>query len=531
MSQNFDFFVPIDSFEKAKDKDGNEVMKIKGIASTADRDSDGEVLDPAGFDLSYFKKQGYLNWHHMRTPDGIIGEPVKAEIKNNQLHIEAILYPESKLARDAYNLASVLEKSSKTRRLGFSIEGKTIEVDPLDKKHITRAAITGCALTPMPKNPHTIAEIVKAHNIGQAFVDDSDLDIKKKKAKKKGLTTDSGRAVIPESVDGQKKDIKELTKAEVYRRIFSLDSSIGSSKAQKVYQLIEKVAMPKNTITEEDIQKAFELLGANSSLDISKGEDMKSAKNKGMNKSKQMKKEEETEEEAEEQEEEEEEEEDDDKATPEEFDKGKHGEEDDEFDKSYSACMSDLTKAMKKAQAMEKAYSKRFGKAGKIAKMLPQANSNSDATITKGGEIDILKGFADVNNATQAIGLILKAQNQQIQELKKSFVATTESLDNTVADLIDSVQDLSKGKQKSIVRPEQLNYRERFEKAETEGKEGTVVSIQNRKQVLEILDKATFAKGEIDEGFAKAMTMFESSGVLLPDQVERLYKTHGIRIV
>ena len=38
---DFNFFMPIE-LEKAQNKKGEKIMKIKGIASTADQDSDGE---------------------------------------------------------------------------------------------------------------------------------------------------------------------------------------------------------------------------------------------------------------------------------------------------------------------------------------------------------------------------------------------------------------------------------------------------------------------------------------------------------
>ncbi|HNQ21397.1 MAG TPA: hypothetical protein PKI46_10085, partial [Bacteroidales bacterium] len=161
---NFKFFVPLE-IEKAKDSQGNEVMKIAGIASTADRDSDGEVLDPSGFDLSYFMNNGFINWHHQAKdkPEAIIGEPTKAEIRKEGLYVEGLLYPESKLAKQVFDLAKGLEKSSKNRRLGFSIEGKVIERDSLDERFVKKAKITGLAVTPTPKNANTIVDIIKGN--------------------------------------------------------------------------------------------------------------------------------------------------------------------------------------------------------------------------------------------------------------------------------------------------------------------------------------------------------------------------------
>src|SRR5574343_665823 len=97
MDNNFKFWVPLDSIQKSKDENGKDVMKIGGIASTNAKDSDGEFLDPNGFDVSYFKNQGFLNWHHQakNDPTAIIGEPTKAEIRKEGLYIEGLLYPEN----------------------------------------------------------------------------------------------------------------------------------------------------------------------------------------------------------------------------------------------------------------------------------------------------------------------------------------------------------------------------------------------------------------------------------------------------
>ena len=164
--KSFQFFVPV-SFEKAQKDDGREVMRLKGVASTSDEDMDKEILEPAGFDLSYFESNGVINWNHIKTPDGVIGEPLKAKVVDNKLELYVDLYPDRKLARDAYELQQSFEKNSKTRTLGFSIEGIPLERDPENPKRITKTIITGCALTQRPTNPKTFAEIAKSLGSGE----------------------------------------------------------------------------------------------------------------------------------------------------------------------------------------------------------------------------------------------------------------------------------------------------------------------------------------------------------------------------
>lgn len=158
----FSVFVPFDIIEKSG-KDGNPEMVIKGVASTRKKDTDDEILEPDGFDVTKFMKSGFLNYNHLasKDPSMIIGEPTKAVAKNGELYIEGVLYPESEMAQKVYQTAKVLRKGSKTRSFGFSIEGKALERDPFNPKRITKAEITGCAITPSPKNSGTSMEIVK----------------------------------------------------------------------------------------------------------------------------------------------------------------------------------------------------------------------------------------------------------------------------------------------------------------------------------------------------------------------------------
>lgn len=163
MSDNFNFWVPA-TIEKAKDENGVEVMRVKGIASTADRDSEDEVLDPIGFDLNRFLKHGQINWNHQgkNDPSKIIGEPDVARITpKGELYIEGYLYNESDLAKSVWKYGETLEKNSKTRKLGWSIEGRALERSISNPKHITKALITGVAITPTPVNVNTYVDLCK----------------------------------------------------------------------------------------------------------------------------------------------------------------------------------------------------------------------------------------------------------------------------------------------------------------------------------------------------------------------------------
>lgn len=163
---SFNFFVPA-SFEKGTERlpDGTEVpvLRVRGIASDDSKDWDEEILEPDGFDLDYFNKYGLINWNHTSktSPKGIIGEPTRSWIQDNKMHVEGVLYPQLELAQDVFTLAETLEQNGSTRRLGWSIEGKATLRDPMNKKRIKKAKITGIAITASPKNSNTLLEVVK----------------------------------------------------------------------------------------------------------------------------------------------------------------------------------------------------------------------------------------------------------------------------------------------------------------------------------------------------------------------------------
>jgi len=251
----FKFFVPIDILSKAGEKDtkGNRKMRIGGIASTGDRDLDEEILDQEGLDLDYLLKSGFFNWHHQssKEPAAIIGEPDIAEITKEGLHIEGDLYSDSKMANDVYDLAMVLKKSGSKRKLGYSIEGKVTERDPLDEKHILKAKVTGIAITPSPKNWNSYLDIIKGIGVNEEYeydtieksVDESVagkvtyiLDVQANGRRitvdksfniqvteiDKALTTTSGSALIRESVEGTPKELMSSKKKEYDNALLTL---------------------------------------------------------------------------------------------------------------------------------------------------------------------------------------------------------------------------------------------------------------------------------------------------------------------
>ena len=164
---SFNFFVPVDIMEKAgADNSGENRYKnmyLQGVASTNDIDTDNQSLEPNGFELGVFKSAGLINYEHQakKSPKNFIGQPVEAEIRNNRLMVKAKLWEKHPLARDLWDTLHIMKDSGSDRKLAWSIEGVPMQADPRNPNHITKAMITHMALTFMPKNGKTFAEICK----------------------------------------------------------------------------------------------------------------------------------------------------------------------------------------------------------------------------------------------------------------------------------------------------------------------------------------------------------------------------------
>lgn len=233
MESNFNFWMPLE-IDLQKSGKGKTQMRIKGIASTADIDTDQEVLEPAGFILDRLTKSGYFNYDHRakENPMYIVGEPDKAEIRNGQLYVEGNLY-DTPLAKDIWNFASTLQKSGSTRKLGFSIEGKALERDPFNQKRITKALLTGIAITPHPKNSNTLMDVVK----GEGYKE-YEFDIEK---------SIQGNPILIESFDKETGNIYSI----------DTDLKINKTNISEIKKSIEilTIAATKNLLNTEQKEK------------------------------------------------------------------------------------------------------------------------------------------------------------------------------------------------------------------------------------------------------------------------------------
>lgn len=538
MLNKLDFYCPLE-ISKAENENGEEVMRLKGIASTVDEDSDGEFLDPSGFVIDDFLKVGLVNWHHMSSekPKTIIGEPTKAQIKKEGFYVEVDLYPSSAMAREVYEVAEILEKDSKTRKLGFSIEGEVLERASQDKKHpdykiVKKAKITGLAVTHMPKNGKTFAEILKACKTEKINKDDDPcwegyemVGTKDKNGKKvpncveKDLNTSNGSALTKESVDGSnKKDglkdvtniqksnykIRELNFHEQYDLIFETFPTITIEKAERLENFLNKIkkAMSKesNTITDEQLQKAMSTLGLD---DIEENPFLvKAKKGKGMSADEAA-----------------------DKVEEEIF---SNKEEDVNRSKKY-LMGEDEEDEEKKEDEKEKGKMKKSEK----DKLNDPENSRGAVLILKKA---LEQNSKDNFKNSQALATLVKASmeaNLGLREENKLIKKGLDELSEKLEKANSKIQRLSGAPQARRSLRKAVNPREKesFQKSRSENNENTLSKSQNYKEVLDLLDKSAFSKGGYDDHFAKAVMSFESTKVLPQDVVSRIKNEMGITIV
>lgn len=173
-SNDFNFWLPIDfmkseeatQYERGDDR-RYENMVFEGIASDSSEDYQGDSMEPNGFVIDYFLKYGLFNLDHLTVRAKElksrfwIGEPLDGRIINNKFWVKGKLWPESPEARAFWDKCIEMKESGSTRRPGMSIEGKALERDPKNEKHITKAIINNIALTFTPVNFNSYLDFVK----------------------------------------------------------------------------------------------------------------------------------------------------------------------------------------------------------------------------------------------------------------------------------------------------------------------------------------------------------------------------------
>lgn len=121
---------------------------IRGYASTANEDRQGESLIQKGLDISDFVNHGYFNYDHDNNI--ILGYPhPTCRVDDNGFWVEGELLKGIPQADRIWELALALKKSGAPRKVGFSVEGKVLK---RDGTKIVKAKIYNVAITTNPVN-------------------------------------------------------------------------------------------------------------------------------------------------------------------------------------------------------------------------------------------------------------------------------------------------------------------------------------------------------------------------------------------
>lgn len=143
-------------------KSDEKGWKVKGLASTEDRDLQGEIVKQNGLDISVLKAgRGLLNYEHKNDPENLVGLIENADISGKGLEIEGYLFKKHKRAQAIAEIMQSLDKSN-AGRVQLSIEGKIKERNPQNQKEIKQAMIDRVAITFEPVNQNTYLNFAKS---------------------------------------------------------------------------------------------------------------------------------------------------------------------------------------------------------------------------------------------------------------------------------------------------------------------------------------------------------------------------------
>ena len=174
---------------------------IEGAACVPKQDIQDEYVEPKGLVLTYFAKQGRVNWHHGKTPWDIVGHPLAWIQTAEEWYLWAHIYDGLPNAEGAFKLASA------GAQLAWSVEGRTLARHPKNEKRITSALVINVALTHNPICPDTYAVAsalaTKEHQNGVAEIGGSTLG----DVLNKSLSTTAGAPLIPESLEDRPQEV------------------------------------------------------------------------------------------------------------------------------------------------------------------------------------------------------------------------------------------------------------------------------------------------------------------------------------
>jgi hypothetical protein len=230
--------------------------RFGGLVSTETRDKEGEIVKQVGLDWSEFLGgYGWFNDNHTKKTAGPVGIPSRKSIKiyergqklpdgtiapNRGTWAEGYLLNNAR-AREIWDFAQDLAEFNKAlaeagmpdhmQRLGFSIEGGIRRREGPNHKTIAEAAVRNVAITNCPVNPETgLSLLAKSLDKAQEEIEEEE----------KALTTVSGAALIPESLESDVK--KPMTKSEA---LLWASDRIPSASLETLARFVDRTLLLK----------------------------------------------------------------------------------------------------------------------------------------------------------------------------------------------------------------------------------------------------------------------------------------------
>ena len=219
MNDKIRFGIPIDIF-KGQNSKGEEVYKFKGLASTNDKDNQGEQLFAKQFDLNDFKN---VNYNHQGGKDAnaVLGEITTHNFDRNGLNVEGELWGDMPMTSSV--VALMKRKAKQGKKLQLSVEGQVLKRGSEDKKHpaynkILKAKLTGVAVTLNPINGNTFCDLIEKGITNNEWIY-SDEDELLMKSVEDGSMNENDDSEIEKSEDESKWTAKQhLKQAKIHEQ-------------------------------------------------------------------------------------------------------------------------------------------------------------------------------------------------------------------------------------------------------------------------------------------------------------------------
>lgn len=146
-------------------EDSKGKLWFKGVASTEDKDLQGETVLANGLDFSYFIDNGWFDDEHSKSAADGMGVPTLVQVRENddgkrEIYTEGYLY-DTKENRRLHRLMKAMKKAGDGKRLGLSIQGPVKKRTGPDGKTVAQAWVKNIAITRNPVNPNTYMEAME----------------------------------------------------------------------------------------------------------------------------------------------------------------------------------------------------------------------------------------------------------------------------------------------------------------------------------------------------------------------------------